>query len=82
MAVADAVTPQFQMARVIRRIFSVIPNNIVSFALLSLLPGLSSATIEWAQSQIRIAGGYFGASAREPSDAAASSSEHWPDTMN
>jgi hypothetical protein len=66
MAVADAVTPQFQMGRVIRRMFSVIPNNIVSFALLSLLPGLSSATIELAQSQIRIAGGYFGAPARGP----------------
>ena len=66
MAVADVVTQQFQMSRVIRRMLSVIPNNIVSFALLSLLPGLSSAAIEWAQNQIRIAGGYFGAPARGP----------------
>ena len=33
MAVADAVTPQFQMARVIKRTFSVIGNNTITFSI-------------------------------------------------
>jgi hypothetical protein len=45
MAIADTAAPRFEIGRVIRRIFSVIGSNIVTFAVLSLIPGLSWAAI-------------------------------------
>jgi hypothetical protein len=45
MAVADIALARFEIGRVIRRMFSVVADNIVTFALLSLLPSLSMAAI-------------------------------------
>ena len=53
MAVADIALARFEFGRVIRRTFSVTGDNIVTFALLSLLPSLSLAAIS-------VAGASFG----------------------
>src|SRR5215213_825851 len=53
MAVADIALARFEIGRVIRRTFSVTGDNIVTFALLSLLPSLSMAGIN-------VAGASFG----------------------
>jgi len=45
MAVADFVAPRFEIGRVIRRVFSVTGNNVVTFVLLALVPGLAWAAI-------------------------------------
>jgi hypothetical protein len=45
MAIADSALPRFEIGRVIRRTVSVIASNIVTLAVLSLIPGLSLAAI-------------------------------------
>ena len=53
MTVADAVTPQFQIARIFKRMFGAIVDNIGTFALLSLMPGLAAAALKWGQNRIK-----------------------------
>jgi hypothetical protein len=45
MAIADTVAPRFEMGRVLKRTFSVISDNLATFALLSLVPGASVAAL-------------------------------------
>src|SRR5215471_1161586 len=47
MAVAQASVPYFDMGRVVKRTFSVIGRNAVTFFLLALVPGLALFTISW-----------------------------------
>src|SRR5262245_52640153 len=51
MAIAYAAAPRFEMGRVVRRTFSVIGDNITTFAMLSLIPAVSVAAMGWAGSQ-------------------------------
>ena len=55
MAIAEAVAPRFEMGRVVTRSFSVIPNNIGAFTLLSLIPGVSSSVLDWGGDRIEAA---------------------------
>lgn len=45
MAIADSAGPRFEMGRVLRRTFSVISDNALTFALLSLPPAVSMAVL-------------------------------------
>jgi hypothetical protein len=49
MSVAETAAPHFELDRVVRRAFSVIKNNLLVFALLSLLAAIPSAALTWAQ---------------------------------
>src|SRR6516225_7048953 len=51
MAVAEAAMPRFQMGRVASRTFGVIGKNILTFALLALIPGIPAAVMysAWAR---------------------------------
>lgn len=51
MSIADSVAPRFEMGRVVRRTFSVIANNLVTFALLSLITAIPAALWNWVNSQ-------------------------------
>src|SRR5262245_55181821 len=57
MAVAEAVAvgSRFEMGRVIKRAFGVVPNNVGAFVVLSLVPGVSSAVMDWGGSQFKAA---------------------------
>ncbi len=47
MAVMQAELARFEMGRVVKRTFSVIGHNIGTFALLSLIPGIPLAAMNW-----------------------------------
>ena len=49
MAVTETAAPHFEIERVVRRTFSVIKNNLLVFALLSLLAAIPSAALTWAE---------------------------------
>jgi hypothetical protein len=52
MAIAEAAAPRFEIGRVINRTFNVIRNNLATFAMLSLVPGLASVATDWADNQL------------------------------
>ena len=49
MVVADSAAPQFEMGRVLKRTFSVISDNIATFAVLSVLPSVLLAALSWGE---------------------------------
>src|SRR5262245_58663110 len=57
MAIAYAAAPRFEMGRVVRRTFSVIGDNITTFAVLSLIPAVSVAAMGCAGKQFEGSGG-------------------------
>jgi hypothetical protein len=57
MAIAYSAAPQFEMGRVVKRTFSVIADNITTFALLSLLPSAALAVLSWGGNQFEDSAG-------------------------
>jgi len=49
MTVAENAAPHFEIERVVKRTFSVIGNNFLVFALLSLIATIPSAALTWAE---------------------------------
>jgi hypothetical protein len=52
MAIAYSAAPRFEMGRVVKRSFSVVGSNLVTFALLSLVPALCLAVVSSLGSQL------------------------------
>jgi uncharacterized membrane protein len=60
MAVMQADVPRFEMGRVVKRTFSVIGHNIGTFALLSLIPGIPLAAMNWGMAGLPSGAAAFG----------------------
>jgi hypothetical protein len=56
MAIAYSAAPRFEMGRVVKRTFSVVGSNVVTFALLSLVPALCLAVVSSLGSQLEEGG--------------------------
>jgi len=59
MAVMQAELARFDMGRVVKRTFSVIGHNIGTFALLSLIPGVPLAAMNWGMAGLPTGGSLF-----------------------